>query len=313
MKSAFLFPGQGSQSPGMMAEFEREAHVVRETFDEASEILAIDLWALAQEGSAEALNQTVVTQPLMLTAGIATWRIAMKRGLPPPDYVAGHSLGEYSALVAAQALAFGDAVKLVEYRAQQMQGAVAEGEGAMAAILGLDEVAVATVCENAAQGNVVEAVNFNAPGQIVIAGDKPAVMRACELAKEAGAKRCIELPVSVPSHCALMRGASGHLADYLAETEIATPRIPVVHNVDVSVSKDAYAIRSALTNQLHQPVRWVQTIEWLRDEGVDSFFECGPGKVLAGLNRRIDRSLQCRALVDDPAIESALDALGANA
>ncbi|NNF52780.1 MAG: ACP S-malonyltransferase [Gammaproteobacteria bacterium] len=313
MKIAYLFPGQGSQSPGMLAAFEKEAGVIRKTFDEASAIMGRDLWALAQQGSAEELNQTVVTQPLMLTAGIATWRVAQARGMPAPNYVAGHSLGEYSALVAAQAMAFADAVGLVEQRARLMQDAVAEGEGAMAAVLGLDDVSVQAVCAEAEIGEVVEAVNFNAPGQVVIAGHRQAVSRACELAKQAGAKRCIELPVSVPSHCRLMREASEQLSEHLAQIAISAPRIPVVHNVDVSVSSDAAGIRAALTAQLYRPVRWAQTIEWLRDQGIDRYVECGPGKVLAGLNRRIDRSLQCAALIDDGAIDNVLAELGANA
>ena len=313
MKRAFVFPGQGSQAPGMMAAFDRDANVIRATFDEASEIIGRDLWSLAQRGSAEELNQTVVTQPLTLSAGIATRRIALARGVPTPDFVAGHSLGEYTALVAAQAIAFDDAVRLVEYRAKLMQDAVPEGDGAMAAILGLDEPSVEAVCAEAENGEVVEAVNFNAPGQIVIAGLRPAVQRACELAKQAGARRCIELPVSVPSHCRLMRAASGQMSDFLEQVKISAAQIPVVHNVDVSISGDAAGIRAALAAQLYQPVRWVQTIEWMRDQGVNEFFECGPGKVLAGLTRRIDRSLNCQALVDDAAIDNVLDDLEAKA
>lgn len=313
MKCAFVFPGQGSQSPGMMAGLTQPSDSIRQTFDEASGIVGRDLWALAQDGPADELNQTEVTQPAMLCAGIATWRFALAHGARKPEFLAGHSLGEYSALVAAGAITFADAVRLVAFRARVMQQAVAEGEGAMAAVLGLDDAAVNAVCAGAAQEQVVEAVNFNAPGQVVIAGQRAAVLRACDLAKEAGAKRCIELPVSVPSHCALMLGASEQLRDFIADVEIRAPKIPVLHNVDVTSRQDPGSIRDALVAQLHRPVRWVETIEHFKAQGVTVIVECGPGKVLTGLNRRIDRSLQAIALFDDASMRSTLEVLAEEA
>lgn len=307
MSSVYLFPGQGSQSPGMMAGFSPEQAVVRQTFDEASQIIDRDLWSLVSEGPAEDLNQTVVTQPVMLSAGIATWRLLQDCGVPKPEYLAGHSLGEYTALVAAGALAFADAVRLVEFRARVMQEAVAAGTGAMAAVLGLDDADVVAVCARAAEGDIVEAANFNAPGQVVIAGAKAAVERACALAREAGARRCLELPVSVPSHCRLMEPASRRLAEYLEDIEVSPPKIPVVHNAHVSCSNDAKQIKTALVNQLFMPVRWVETIEWLRENDVSRFVECGPGKVLAGLNRRIDRSLETLAIIDEKTVTELSD------
>ncbi len=304
MQRAFVFPGQGSQSPGMMQGLAERFKIVHTTFDEASDVLGLDLWQLVAAGPAEELNQTVITQPAMLCAGVATWRCAEELGVPAPAFMAGHSLGEYSALVAAGALDFASAVALVEFRARVMQESVADGAGAMAAVLGMADEAVVELCRRAADGQVVEAVNFNAPGQVVIAGETEAVARACELARAEGARRCLELPVSVPSHCSLMKPAAERLGERLATTELGLPQIPVVHNVDVSVSSSVAEIRAALVKQLYSPVRWVATIEHLQSEQVTSVVECGPGKVLTGLNRRIDKSLEAVALVDVASMES---------
>lgn len=305
MKTAFVFPGQGSQSLGMQAELAEAFPVVRHTYEEAGEALGRDLWQLSREGPEEELGLTVNTQPLMLTAGMAAWRVWQERGGPAPAWVAGHSLGEYTALVAAGALSFTAAVRLVAERARFMQEAVAEEAGAMAAVLGLDDVAVRAACEQAASAGVVEAVNYNAPGQVVIAGEKAAVERAIEAAKESGARRAMLLPVSVPSHCRLMRPAADRLRAALQDVSIDPPSIPVVNNVDVAAESDPAAIADALVRQLYSPVRWVETVQGFVAEGAGRVVECGPGKVLAGLGRRIDRSLPHAAL-DTPA---ALDAL----
>ncbi len=296
MKTAFVFPGQGSQSLGMQAALADAYPIVRETYAEASERLGRDLWALSQEGPETELNLTVNTQPLMLTAGIAAWRAWTSADGPSPARVAGHSLGEYSALVAAGALEFADAVGLVADRARFMQEAVPEGTGAMAAILGLDDDAVREACRESAAGSVVEAVNFNAPGQVVIAGERAAVERAIERCKANGARRAMLLPVSVPSHCALMRPAANRLAASLAGVTLAAPRIPVVNNVDVASPGDPAAIADALVRQLYGPVRWVETITRFAEDGVGRVIECGPGRVLAGLGRRIDKTLEHGAL-----------------
>lgn len=308
MTLAFVFPGQGSQSVGMLADMQPLNTIVHKTFAEASEILGYDLWQLVQNGPEAELNETRRTQPAMLTAGIAVWRLWQARGGPTPQYLAGHSLGEYSALVAAGALPFADAVKLVEQRGEFMQAAVPSGAGAMAAVLGLDDDAVAKACREAAGDQHVAPANFNAPGQVVIAGDTAAVERAVETAKAAGAKRAMTLPVSVPSHCELMRPAAERLAARLAEINIEAPAIPVIHNADVSTHDTAEAIRQALAAQLYQPVRWVETIQALKDRGVQRVVECGPGKVLAGLNKRIDRELETLALNDAAGLEAALNA-----
>ncbi|WP_405243911.1 ACP S-malonyltransferase [Lentisalinibacter salinarum] len=305
MKTAFVFPGQGSQSLGMQAELAEAFPIVRQTYEEAGEALGRDLWSLSREGPEEQLGLTVNTQPLMLAAGMAAWRVWRERGGAAPAWVAGHSLGEYAALVAAGALAFTDAVRLVAERARFMQEAVAEEAGAMAAVLGLDDDAVRAACEQAAPAGVVEAVNYNAPGQVVIAGEKPAVERAIEAAKESGARRAMLLPVSVPSHCRLMRPAADRLRAALQDVSIDPPGIPVVNNADVAVESDPAAIADALVRQLYSPVRWVETVQRFAAEGAGRVVECGPGKVLAGLGRRIDRSLPHAAL-DTPA---ALDAL----
>jgi len=305
MKFAFVFPGQGSQSVGMMAGLDGIS-VVRDTFVEASDTLKLDLWQMVTAGPAEALNQTVNTQPLMLTAGIATHRAWHALGGAAPSVMAGHSLGEYSALVAAGALHFSDALPLVRFRAQVMQEAVADGVGAMAAILGLEDEMVRAVCTEAAQGEVLEAVNFNSPGQVVIAGHKAAVERGMELAKAKGAKRALPLPVSVPSHCALMRPAAERLADYLKSVAVSKPTIPVLQNADVASFDDPGAIKAALVKQLHSPVRWVETMQSMAQQGIQATAECGPGKVLVGLNKRIVSDMKQIALFDKAAIESAI-------
>ena len=308
MSIAFVFPGQGSQQIGMMDGL--AAHpAVRATFAEASDALGDDLWTLVEQGPSEALNLTRNTQPVMLTAGVAVWRAWQQAGGPAPAFVAGHSLGEYTALVAAGALAFRDAVPLVRFRAEAMQDAVPAGAGAMAAIIGGDDAAVAEACREAAQGEVVEPVNFNAPGQVVIAGDKAAVERAMTAAKARGAKRALLLPVSAPFHSSLLKPAAARLAQRLAGVAIASPAIPVLHNVDVAVHSEPDAIRVALAQQAASPVRWTETVRWFAARGVTHVLECGPGKVLAGLARRIDERLAAFALTDDAALADARAAL----
>ena len=297
MKFAFFFPGQGSQSLGMMNGFEGRA-VVEATFDEASAALGQDLWAMMNGSDAAPINETVNTQPLMLAAGVATYRAYLEAGGKTPAVVAGHSLGEYSALVAAGALSFADAVKLVRLRAELMQSAVPQGVSAMAALLGLDDDQVQAICAQAAQGEVVEAVNFNSPGQVVIAGNVAAVERAMAAAKEAGAKRALPLPVSVPSHCSLMKPAAEKLAEALQDVVIHTPQIRVIHNADVAAYDDADKIKDALVRQLYSPVRWTETVNALVAEGIAESAECGPGKVLAGLAKRINKEAACTALTN---------------
>jgi [acyl-carrier-protein] S-malonyltransferase len=306
-KTAFLFPGQGSQSVGMTSAMAEAYPVVRQTFEEASGVLGYDLWDVVENGPAETLGRTEVTQPALLAAGIATWRAWKALEGADPDFVAGHSLGEYTALVAAEALAFRDAISLVAQRGRLMQQATPAGTGAMAAILGLEDAALAEVCEQAAQGQVVSCANFNSPGQVVIAGEREAVDRACELAKAAGARRAVPLAVSVPSHCLLMKPAADAMAEVLRDTEIRTPSIPVLHNVNASTAGDDQAIREALAQQLWQPVRWSETIQRLVDGGAERFAECGPGKVLAGLNRRICRDCETAAWVDPTALRNSLE------
>lgn len=306
MSLAFVFPGQGSQALGMLNAF-AEVAVVRDTLAEANAVLGFDLAALIADGPKEDLDATINTQPAMLVAGVASYRAWLAAGGAQPAVLAGHSLGEYSALVAAEALSFADALRLVRLRAEAMQAAVPAGQGGMAAILGLDDEAIRAACLQAAQGEVVEAVNFNSPGQVVIAGSKAAVERACELCKAAGAKRALPLPVSVPSHCALMKPAAEKLAAALAEIEIRAPRIPVLHNADVLAYQDPAQIKDALARQLYSPVRWVETVQKLQADGVTVVAECGPGKVLAGLNKRIVDGLQSFALTE-PASFDALKA-----
>lgn len=307
MTFAFLFPGQGSQSVGMMQGF-GELPIIRSTFAQASEVLGQDLWRMASEPNEE-LSQTANTQPLMLTAGIATWRAWLEAGGAQPVMMAGHSLGEYTALVAAGAIDFAAALPLVRYRAQVMQDAVAEGVGAMAAILGLDDDVVRAVCAEAAQDEVLEAVNFNSPGQVVIAGNKSAVERGMEAAKARGAKRALILPVSVPSHCALMKPAAEKLAAYLENVAVQAPRVPVLHNADVAAYNDAAQIKDALVRQLYSPVRWVESVQAIAAQNISLAAECGPGKVLAGLNKRIAGDMTCYALTGVEAIDEARNQL----
>ena len=310
MKFALVFPGQGSQSLGMMAAY-GDSPVIRATFDEASAALGRDLWQLVGEGLAEALNQTVNTQPLMLAAGIAAYRLWLARGGAEPALVAGHSLGQYSALVAAGVLQFKDAVPLVELRAQAMQDAVPAGEGAMAVIMGLAAPAVIEVCAEAAQGQVVQAVNFNEPKQTVIAGHAAAVARAAELAKAKGAKRALLLPVSAPFHCSLMQPAAEKLKARLAQLSLEVPRIPFLNNVDVQQVSDPAAIRDALVRQAASPVRWVETMQAMHAAGVSHVLECGPGKVLSGLVKRCVDGLTGIAMNDAAGIDAGLAALAA--
>ncbi len=301
MKFAFFFPGQGSQSVGMMQGFGDHA-IVKQTFTEASEVLGQDFWHMITEPN-ELLNLTTNTQPLMLAAGVATWRLWQAAGGQLPGVMAGHSLGEYTALVASGVLAYEDALPLVRYRAEVMQNAVAEGVGAMAAILGLDDDAVRAVCSEAAEGEVLEAVNLNSPGQVVIAGHKSAVERGMELAKAKGAKRALLLPVSVPSHCALMKPAAEALARYLETVNMRAGNTPVLHNADVATYTEPEKIKDALTRQLYSPVRWVETVQRVYADGVAMSAECGPGKVLAGLAKRIEPGLSCVALTNIEAID----------
>jgi [acyl-carrier-protein] S-malonyltransferase len=308
MKLAFVFPGQGSQAVGMMNGF--AAHpVVRETFAEASAALGDDLWKLVEEGPADALSLTTNTQPVMLTAGVAIYRAWLAAGGAKPSVMAGHSLGEYTALVAAGALAFADAVPLVRFRAQAMQDAVPAGVGAMAAIMGGDDDGVAAACMEAAQGQVVEPVNFNAPGQIVIAGHREAVERAIALAKQKGAKRGVMLPVSAPFHSSLLKPAADKLAARLAQVAFAAPSIPVIHNVDVAEHAAPDAIRAALAQQAASPVRWTATVRRMADLGVTHVVECGPGRVLAGMTKRIADGIEPYALIDGDALDETLAAL----
>ncbi len=296
MPYSFVFPGQGSQSVAMLAELNEQEALVATTFDEASSLLGYDLWQLVKNGPAEELNRTEVTQPAILVASVACYRVWMDKGFAAPRAMSGHSLGEYSALVCANALSFKDAVTLVRDRGRFMQEAVATCEGAMAAILGLDDDIVNDVCHTAAEGEILSAANFNSPGQVVVAGTVNAVNRATDMAKARGAKRAIVLPVSVPSHCLLMQPAAAQLAEALKKIEITAPSIPVIHNVDAQAHSEPGAIRQALTEQLYAPVRWVDCVNRIKTYAADEIIECGPGKVLTGLIKRIDRSLATRNL-----------------
>lgn len=309
-KFALTFAGQGSQSIGMMAGFDTMP-IVKATFEEASRILDIDLWKMVVDGPSELLAQTVNTQPIMLVAGVATFRAWREAGGADADMYAGHSLGEYTALVAAGALSFADAVPLVRFRAQSMQDAVPEGTGGIAAILGLEVDAINAICVAAAACEVLEAVNLNSPGQIVIAGHKTAVERGMTLARERGAKRALLLPMSVPSHCALMKPAAVKLAEYLNNVAIVAPSKPVIQNADVTAFTDPAAIKNALVEQLYRPVRWIETIQLVAKEGATVVIECVPGKVLTGLNRRIEPTLNCLAVSDVASLQIAVEALGA--
>lgn len=307
-KLALVFPGQGSQTVGMLADLYAEFPLVRDTFTEASAALGYDLWALIANGPEADLNETHRTQPALLTASVAVWRLWQQQGGATPAYLAGHSLGEYSALVCAGVLTLADAVKLVEKRGQYMQSAVPAGTGAMSAIIGLDDALIAKACDEAAQGEVVSPVNYNSPGQVVIAGHKAAVERANELCKAAGAKRALPLPVSVPSHCALMRPAAEQLAKDLQTLSFHAPVISVVNNVDVAIAGDAAAIQDALIRQLFSPVRWTETIEYLAAQGVTEVIELGAGKVLSGLIKRINKELVTTSVNDVVSLQAALAA-----
>ncbi|TVP82386.1 ACP S-malonyltransferase [Thioalkalivibrio sp.] len=306
---AVMFPGQGSQSVGMLGELGSKHSIVRETFAEASEVLGMDLWDLCQNGPVETLNRTEYTQPAMLAAGVAAWRVLTGATQARPGMLAGHSLGEYSALVAADALDFSAAVGLVAERAAAMQGAVPEGHGAMAAILGMDDAAVLALCASESGPDVLEAVNFNSPGQVVIAGSAAAVERAIAAAPGAGAKRALRLPVSVPSHCALMRPAAERLMAKLEATELRLPRIPVLHNVSAGPVDSTTELRAILAEQLFRPVRWVETIQAMRAGAVEVLVEAGPGRVLTGLAKRIDRDLLLLEVSDEASLAKTLDVL----
>jgi [acyl-carrier-protein] S-malonyltransferase len=306
---AAFFPGQGSQSVGMLDALAESYPDVRRTFDEASDVLNLDLWRLVNQGPKADLDLTRNTQPVMLTAGIAVWRAWKQAGGAPARLMAGHSLGEYSALVAAGALSFADGVRLAAERARFMQEAVPAGEGAMAAVLGLSDADVVALCAAQSEGAVLEAVNFNAPGQVVIAGDAAAVNRALGAAKSAGAKRAVTLPVSVPSHCSLMRPAAERLAERLAAIDIRVPEVAVLHNASVQSAADSAALRDQLVQQLYRPVRWVETVRAVAADGLRIAIECGPGKVLAGLNKRIDDNLTTLPVFDPKTLEAALEGI----
>ena len=303
---AFVFPGQGSQTVGMLADLAATYPQVEETFREASAVLGYDLWQLVSQGPAEELNKTWQTQPALLAASVAIYRVWQQQGGEQPSIMAGHSLGEYSALVCAGVLDFADAIKLVELRGKLMQEAVPEGTGAMQAIIGLDDASIRKACEESAQGQVVSPVNFNSPGQVVIAGNKEAVERAGAACKAAGAKRALPLPVSVPSHCALMKPAADKLAVALESITFNTPAVPVINNVDVKAETDAGAIRHALVRQLYSPVRWTESVEAMAAQGVTQLLEIGPGKVLTGLTKRIVDSLTAAAVNDSASLTAAL-------
>ena len=303
---AFVFPGQGSQTVGMLADLAAENPQVEATFREASDALGYDLWQLVQQGPAEELNKTWQTQPALLAASVAIYRVWQSKNGAQPALMAGHSLGEYSALVCAGVLNFADAIKLVELRGKLMQEAVPEGTGAMQAIIGLDDAAIRKACEESAQGQVVSPVNFNSPGQVVIAGNKEAVERAGAACKAAGAKRALPLPVSVPSHCALMKPAADKLAVALESITFNAPAVPVINNVDVKAETDAAAIRHALVRQLYSPVRWTESVEAMAAQGVTQLLEMGPGKVLTGLTKRIVDSLTAAAVNDTASLTAAL-------
>ncbi|MCP9267119.1 ACP S-malonyltransferase [Xenorhabdus sp. XENO-1] len=304
---AMVFPGQGSQSLGMLADLATEFPLVEQTFAEASAVLGYDLWALVQQGTAEELNKTWKTQPALLAASVAIWRLWQQKGGKKPSMMAGHSLGEYSALVCAGVIEFQQAIRLVELRGKLMQEAVSEGQGAMYAIIGLDNESIAKACEESAQGQVVSPVNFNSPGQVVIAGEKEAVERAGAACKAAGAKRALPLAVSVPSHCALMKSAADQLAAALQSIVFNQPQFPVVNNVDVKVEESADAIRDALVRQLYNPVRWTESVEYIAAQGTEQLLEMGPGKVLTGLTKRIVDTLNAVAVNDVSSLTVALN------
>ncbi|WP_027854374.1 ACP S-malonyltransferase [Marinobacterium litorale] len=303
---AFVFPGQGSQHLGMLQELAADYPIIEQTFQEASDVLGFDLWALVQSGPEEELNATHNTQPALLTAGVALWRLWEQKGGATPSVLAGHSLGEYTALVCGGAIDFADGVRLVQARGRYMQEAVPAGTGGMAAILGLDDAAVVAACEQAAQGEVVSAVNFNCPGQVVIAGEKAAVERGIEACKEAGAKRAVPLPVSVPSHCALMKPAADQMAQALEGVDLRMPMIQVIQNVTAEAPSDVDELKRNLLTQLYSPVLWTRSVQNMLTCGVTTTIECGPGKVLAGLNKKVDRALNVVAINDPAGLDKAL-------
>ncbi|MGB5734648.1 MAG: ACP S-malonyltransferase [Thiohalocapsa sp.] len=305
---AFVFPGQGSQSVGMLDDLAEAFPMVRDTFTEASDVLGQDLWTLVSQGPEEALDQTENTQPAMLTASVAIWRCWRAQGGALPSVMAGHSLGEYSALVCGGVLAFTDAVALVAERARLMQAAVPKGKGAMAALLGLDDPAVLALCRDQAGEQVLEAVNFNAPGQVVIGGDRDAVERGIDAAKSVGAKRAIMLAMSVPSHCALMRDAAAALSERLTALQVNMPAVDVLHNVNAASAESQEELRALMERQLYRPVRWVDTVRAMAERGVTTAIECGPGKVLAGLGKRIDKRIQFLPVFDRAGMTKALEA-----
>lgn len=312
MRLAYLFPGQGSQSVGMLADLAATFPEVKQAFELGSDILRQDLWELARSGPEEELNQTENTQPAMLCASFAVWMIWKKHFTSLPMVVAGHSFGEYSALVCAGALTFEDALPVARYRGQVMQQAVPRGQGAMAAIIGLDDESLAEVCRQSAQGQVVEAVNFNAPGQTVIAGHSEAVARAVSAASSAGAKRAITLPLSIPAHSTLMRPAAERLRDYLRDVPMQPPQVDVIQNADLQAHSEVRKVKEALYRQLFSPVLWMETVQGIASLGVDALIELGPGKVLTGLNRRIDRALPCYGVHDSGSLEQTLEKVEAS-
>lgn len=308
---ALVFPGQGSQQLGMLGDLAAEHSIIKETFTEASDALGFDLWSMVQQGPEADLNSTENTQPALLTSSVALWRLWQQQGGETPATVAGHSLGEYSALVCAGAIDFADGVKLVQLRGHLMQAAVPAGSGAMAAILGLADADVVAACEAAAQGEVVSAVNFNCPGQVVIAGQKAAVARGVEACKAAGAKRAVELPVSVPSHCALMQPAAEKLGEALTNIDVRMPTISLIHNVNAATAADLDELRDLLVRQLYSPVRWTESVQAMQATGVETLIECGPGKVLSGLNKKVDRALNVANIGDAAGLAKALELLNA--
>lgn len=305
MSLAFVFPGQGSQSIGMSSALAEKYPVVKNLYIEASTVLGYDLWKLVNEGPEEELNSTANTQPALLTASVAVWNVWQEINGPAPVLMAGHSLGEYTALVCSGVITFSDAVKLVADRGKFMQSAVPEGTGAMAAILGLADDRVIEICKECAGDEIVSAANFNTPGQVVIAGNTKAVKRAVEAASKAGAKKSVILPVSVPSHCALMREAAEHLSERINKIKFKSPQIPVIHNVDVNRKSDSDSIKQALILQLYSPVRWVETVESMIRSGISTIAECGPGKILSGLIKRIDKQIEIWPMYDPVTIEKA--------
>lgn len=309
MSLAFVFPGQGSQSIGMLSSLAEKYPAVKELYSEASAVLGYDLWKLVSEGPESGLNSTEKTQPALLVASVAVWKIWQERGGKLPVLMAGHSLGEYSALVCSGAMTFTEAVRLVADRGAYMQSAVPEGTGAMAAILGLSDEDVIKICKDNAQDQIVSAANFNSSGQIVIAGHTGAVKRTIEAAGKAGAKRSVLLPVSVPSHCALMMNAASQFSERIKNIHLSAPAIPVIHNVDVSRKSEPEAIKQALVEQLYQPVRWVETIKTMTDSGITTIIECGPGKVLCGLIKRIDKQITTWPVYDPDTLDAAIAAL----